>query len=144
VAFRLLQRDRELACDDVAASATHQPLALAGALAKVWEYTLGGTGTGARDMHSGVGTIAVHAPATALFDGDATWIEHRIKRLLAPDSRHQDTACRLPGVQVLAFGLGSSALAVLLALEAANAAVMLGPMGCGPHAPLVSLLTRLL
>jgi Zn-dependent protease with chaperone function len=144
-AFRHLRRDRELACDDAAAGATHQPLALAGALAKVWQFALGG----AQSAQTGPlgGGLAAQV-ATALFDsadareGGAS-IERRIERLLVPVADTRSQRHRSLGSQVVALGVGSSALGGLLALEAANAAVMLGPMGCGPHAPLVSLLTRL-
>lgn len=37
IAYRQLQREKELACDDLAVEVTHRPLALASALAKVWQ-----------------------------------------------------------------------------------------------------------
>ena len=43
-------------------------------------------------------------------------------------------------MRTLALGLSGSGVAGLLALQAANAAVFLAPMGCGPHAVFASLL----
>ncbi len=42
IAYRQLQGEKELACDDLAVGVTKRPLALASALAKVWNYALGG------------------------------------------------------------------------------------------------------
>ncbi|MFL5658677.1 MAG: M56 family metallopeptidase, partial [Ktedonobacteraceae bacterium] len=41
-AYRQLQQEKELACDDLAVGATHRPLALASALAKVWQHAVEG------------------------------------------------------------------------------------------------------
>lgn len=40
LAYGQLQREKELACDEQAAQCTHRPLALAGALTKVWLHAL--------------------------------------------------------------------------------------------------------
>src|SRR5439155_7584396 len=66
-AYRQLQREKELACDDLAVAATNRPLALASALAKVWQQ-------------------AVSAPTLATvqpFMEASEAIEGRIERLLA-------------------------------------------------------------
>lgn len=120
-AYRQLQREKEPACDDLAVGATRRPLALASALAKVWGHAAGGPGLGL---------------AQALADGDEA-IEFRIERLLG----ERDAASSRAGSRVAAIGVGISALAGLLALEALIVVVMLAPMGCGPVAPLARLLS---
>lgn len=119
-AYRQLQRDKELACDDLALRATNQPLALASALAKVWQQAAGG---------------AQPQGAQPLVDA-ATAIEERIERLLVT----HPPAANAPWSRNGALGIGASALLGLLGLQAANLAVMLAPMGCGP----ASLFGRLL
>jgi len=111
-AYRQLQREKELACDDLAVGATHRPLALASALAKVWHQALGGTTLGT---------------AQALV-GTSESIEGRIERLLDTSELSLDK----PRPRRMALGVGAAALVGLLALETANVAVMLAPMGCGP------------
>ena len=111
-AYRQLQHEKELACDDLAIAATNRPLALASALAKVWQPALGAP------------TFETAQPLVKV--GEA--IEGRIERLLAaPGPTASQSRSRL-----IALGVGGSALAGLLVLEAANVAVMLTPMGCGP------------
>lgn len=139
-AYRQLRRERELACDDVAVAATRRPLALASALAKVWQAALvaGAAGPGGSDGASG---RPLGAPAL-LGTGDiGAPIEHRIERLLSPAPALPSAAA--PGSRALALGLGSSGVAGLLAVQAANAAVFLAPMGCGPQVVLKSLLETL-
>jgi beta-lactamase regulating signal transducer with metallopeptidase domain len=119
-AYRQVQDEKEPVCDDLAIAATRRPLALASALAKVWQQAVVGS---------------TFQPAQALV-GPSDRIEGRIERLLAgserPASRRYSRLC--------ALGIGASALAGLLMVEAVNAAVMLVPMGCGP----ISILGKLL
>lgn len=117
-AYRQLQHEKELACDDLAAGATNRPLALASALAKVWQQALGVPRPGA-DLPPGAAQ-ALTSPATSL--------EGRIERLLAGEP----ATASPPRSRLVALGVGSLALAGLLVLEATNVAVMLAPMGCGP------------
>lgn len=119
-AFRQLQYERELACDELAAGATQRPLALASALAKVWQHAADGPS---------------FAPAPSLLTA-GTAIEGRIERLLAASER----ATSPPRSRLVTLAAGSAAMVGLVALEAANLAVMLAPMGCGPAAPLGRLL----
>lgn len=120
-AYLQLQREKESACDDLAVGTTSRPLALASALAKVWEQAVGGTALG---------------PAQALADaGEA--IEVRIERLLGGSKAVPDS----PRSRLVALGVGVSALVGLLALEALTVVVMLAPMGCGPAAPLARALS---
>lgn len=73
IAYRQLQQEKELACDDGAVHVTHRPLALASALTKVWLQ-------------------AVDEPALVRFEGvqaltaAESSIDERIKRLLAPSA----------------------------------------------------------
>lgn len=121
-AYRQLQREKEPACDDLAVGITRRPLALASALAKVWHPTL----------------CISPASLPQAFDGGA--IEARIERLLArpvPSAARGSSLIDRPRFQPIA--VAGSALAGLVALQGANAALLLAPMGCGP----VSALARL-
>lgn len=70
LAYRQLQQEKELACDELAALQTHRPLALAGALTKVWLETL--------DHAAFPGTSIVQSLLVAKVS-----IQERIERLLA-------------------------------------------------------------
>ena len=143
VVYAQLRRERELACDDLAVATTRRRLELASALARVWQQAL----------TAPEAAIAAVAPALLGSVDAAGQIQARIERLLAADD---DAARDDPDVasaaalrpaarsRALALGVGGSALGGLLAIEAANAAVLLVPMGCGLHATLVSLLGTLL
>ncbi|MGQ0550236.1 MAG: M56 family metallopeptidase [Armatimonadota bacterium] len=112
-AYRQFQFERELACDDVAVAATGRPLALASALAKVWQHALDGS-----------------APEPALaFAAPDYAIEQRIERLLGrvSGSRVAERSWRFLSPTV-------RSLPGIATLLAANAAIMLAPMGCGPGA----------
>jgi beta-lactamase regulating signal transducer with metallopeptidase domain len=114
-AYRQLQQEKELACDDLAAGATHRPLALASALAKVWQHAVEGP------RFARLGT------AQSLTGVDES-INDRIERLLA-------TPQPLPKTAPVRIGMWSGSIAALvglLVLEAANVAIMLTLMGCGP------------
>ena len=111
-AHRQFQFERELACDDVAIAATGRPLALASALAKVWQYALRGP---APD------------PALAFAESDHV-IERRIERLLAGRMWKSRVAER----SGLSLSPAVQSLLGIATLLATNAAVMLAPMGCGP------------
>jgi Zn-dependent protease with chaperone function len=119
VAYRQLQQERELACDDLAVGVTRRPLALASALAKVWQRAAAGP------------ALATAAPLAA-----SAAIEARIRRLLAaPHPAAQHTCSRSA-----ALGMGAVALAGLVVAEAGSIAVLLAPMGCGPSSWLGGLL----
>lgn len=119
-AHRQLLREKEPACDDLAVGATRRPLALASALAKVWQPALDGP------------HISLAQPLTER--GDA--IAGRIERLL----RVPQPAAGTARARLVALGVGMWALAALLALQGANIALLLAPMGCGPSSPLGKLL----
>lgn len=115
-AYRQLQQEKEVACDDLAIGATQRPLALASALAKVWQQALL--------------TRPTFGAAQPLV-GAAAAIEARIARLLLAPGAPRPAADR-PSARAVVLGLGVPALAGLLAAQAAAIAVMLAPMGCGP------------
>lgn len=115
-AYRQIQGDKELACDDLAVGATGRPLALASALAKAWQGAPGGPQFG----------LAQHLAAPG---GP---VEARLARLLAPPDAApaSGSACRYRLVPLA----GAAALLGLATFEALNLALMLVPMGCGPAA----------
>jgi Zn-dependent protease with chaperone function len=115
-AYRELQHEKELACDDFAVHTTGRPLALASALAKI--------------LAQGSDRIVFEA-AQSLAAAEQ-FIEQRIERLLGPRPP-KGTA---PSHRPLATSTGVPALLALVVLEALNAAVILMPMGCGPGFPL--------
>lgn len=123
-AYGQLHREKELACDDLAVRVTRRPLALASALAKVWQPAL-----------------ARSAPYLAQpFDGVGGSIESRIERLLArpiPSANGSLSPAARPRFRPIA--VTGSALAALVVLQGANAALLLAPMGCGPASALARL-----
>jgi len=120
--YRQLQHEKELACDDLAVGVTNRPLALASALAKVWQQALS----------------RPHLEVAQLLVGTSEPIEGRIDRLLTTSGREAITA----NVRSRRVGLrtGTGAFVGLLILEAANVVVMLASMGYGPAVPLGKLL----
>lgn len=114
IAFRHFQREKELACDDLAVALTNRPLALAGALAKVWQRAL------IEPAWQGAQPLLNRAEP----------IEDRIARLLAPHHAVAPQAdSRLVSLAGIALGV-----VTLLVIEGANLVVLLAPMGCGPMA----------
>ncbi len=112
VAYRQLQHEKELACDDVVVGAMHRPLALASALAKV----------------------RLHAVESPRFDiaqllvGENESIDGRIERLLAIREPTMST----PRLRLGTLSVSISALIGLLIIEAVNVVLILASMGCGP------------
>lgn len=134
VALRRLRREQEPACDDLAVRATHRPLALASALAKVWD-----------------GTLAPAAPAlggAGLVGPSEAELERRIERLLKPRAAgtHRRAAERRGwprcGSRALVVGTGALSLLALAAATAAGVLTILAAMNCGPMAPLGALALR--
>jgi len=123
-AHRQLQREKELACDDLAVRVTGRPLALASALTKVWQPALSSS-----------------SPYLAQpFSGDDGSIEGRIERLLAgPAPTANDDLSPGGHPRLPAIAVAGSALAALVVLQGANAALLLAPMGCGPASALAKL-----
>jgi len=133
-AFRQLRHDNELASDDLAVAATGRPLALASALAKVWQQALGP----AEPLVGGAPALV----GTTTGAGGVGMIEQRIERLMgcAPVEPPRSGRRSGPG----SVGMGASALGGLLVLQAATSAAILAPMACDPNGPLVALLARVL
>lgn len=122
VAYRQLQQEKELACDDLVVEVTHRPLALASALTKVWLHAI-------EQPH-----LARIGKAQALAEPHA-FITGRIERLLtSPVSTTPTRSSR-------AISLGVAALigAVFLIMQAVNMAIIFSLMGCNP----IALLQRL-
>jgi len=113
IAYRQLQQEKELACDDLVIGATRRPLALASALTKVW-------------LHALDGASSVQCSTAQSLLGAATTINCRIERLLtsteAPKIKHRSQTLRM----------NISVLAMFLLPGAVNIAIMLILMGCGP------------
>lgn len=118
LAYRQLQHEKELACDELAVGATNRPLALASALAKTWQDALGQRNPGL---------------AQSLIGGNEV-MENRIERLLV--ASRPLTGALSSRLMMLSFSLGTFCLLVLGA--AAMFVLILAPMDCGP----VSLLWR--
>jgi hypothetical protein len=114
-AYRQLSHEKELVCDDLAAGSTHRPLALASALAKVWQ-----------DAVEEPGFVRLGLAQPLLGAGES--INGRIERLLAPPA---PTTSR-QSTQLGALRTSMLVFAGLLLLEAANVTLMLALMGCGP------------
>lgn len=117
---RQLQVDKELACDDLAVGVTRRPLALASALAKVWQRSVGGP------------RLGLAQPLAAASQA----IEDRIHRLLGMAGPERPSSpSRLVAATVAAAGLAGG-----LILEAPIVVAGLGAIGCSP----ASLLGRFL
>jgi beta-lactamase regulating signal transducer with metallopeptidase domain len=114
-AYRQLQHEKELACDDAVVGTTHRPLALASALAKVL-------------LH------AVEEPQLTRFGAAQPLmrvdepVNGRIERLLATPRSATSAFCTSKG----SLRISIPALAGLLILEGVNLSLMLALMGCGP------------
>lgn len=117
VAYRQLQHEKELACDDLAIGATQRPLALASALAKVWQHAV--------DRLQFVG-YSIAQPLVGVGES----ISGRIERLLtAPRSENSTYSSRkvVRSTNVWVF-IG------LVIVEVANLTLVLASMGCNPLA----------
>ena len=110
-AYRQFRHEKELACDDLAVGVTKRPLALASALAKVWQQAVEGHRFGLAET-----LVESHRP-----------IEGRIERLLG---NQRVSPVRPPG-EGSAAAIGLQAVGGLVALTTATVAVLLTPMGCG-------------
>jgi beta-lactamase regulating signal transducer with metallopeptidase domain len=114
IAYRRLQAEKELACDDLVVSATQRPLALASALARVW-------------LHAVEPPRLVCIGTAQTIEGAGESLKGRIERLLAhsasPASAIQPRAGRLP--------TGISTITSLLMVQAISTILLLLVMGCG-------------
>lgn len=115
IAYRQLQQEKELACDDLVIGATRRPLALASALTKVW-------------LHALDGKSGIQFSAAQSLVGAAHTINCRIERLLtAPRRAEQRHSSWLPTLRMYL-----SALVMFLLPGATNITFMFLLVGCGP------------
>jgi len=120
IAYRQLQHEKEFACDDLAVRVTRRPLALASALAKVWQNVV-----------AGPKLLAAFGAAQPLVKGEGL-THRRIERLLSfSPSRTFTQTSRLNTFRTNMFTLG-----ILLVVQCANVVIMVALMG---HNPLVVL-----
>jgi len=114
-AYRQLQHEKELACDDVVVGTTHRPLALASALAKVLLHAV---------EEPQLASFGIAQPLVRVDEP----VNNRIERLLTapepPQNTHRSHAVILR--------MSISALVMLLLPGVANVTLMLVLMGCGP------------
>jgi Zn-dependent protease with chaperone function len=122
-AYQHLQHEKELACDDLAVHITHRPLALASALAKVWQP----------------GLAANRGGTLQPFEGAAGSVEERIERLLAYTAPSVAPGPS-PRRGLRSLRLAAPMLASMAGLQAASVALFLAPMGCGPAVALANVL----
>jgi Zn-dependent protease with chaperone function len=113
-AYRQLQHEKELACDDTVVGTTQRPLALASALAKVLLHAV-------EEPHARFGVAQSLVKVGEPVNG-------RIERLLATPRTATSTFCTSKG----SLRISMLALAGLLILEGVNLILMLALMGCGP------------
>ncbi len=111
-AYRQLQHEKELACDELAVGVTGRPLTLASALAKVWQCAPSGP---------------MLQPTQPLVGAGGS-IESRIERLLAI---HQPLVGK-PRSCLAACSIAASSLIGLLFLETAGVIISFAPVACGP------------
>jgi beta-lactamase regulating signal transducer with metallopeptidase domain len=113
VAYRQLQREKELACDDLAIAVTHRPLALASALTKVW-------------LHAVDTPRLVELSAAQTLAEVGASINGRIERLLTISESMKSTQCS----REVARHANRSPLIVLIAVQGANLFALLALMSC--------------
>ncbi len=121
-AYRQVQHEKELACDDLVVGVTRRPLALASALAKVWQNAVAEP------------TFATFGAAQSLVKGEEV-IHGRIERLLS------SSASKTTSVSSRVDTFCSKALAtgIFLGVQATNIVIVLALMGCNPLALLEKL-----
>jgi beta-lactamase regulating signal transducer with metallopeptidase domain len=114
VVYRQMQREKELACDDLVAQITKRPLALASALAKVWQNL--------------VETPRALLAQTLIGKGEG--IEGRVERLLSPTLERRDQQQPFLFLQRMTFTLSVLFLVVVMSLMG-----MMVELFCWPTLP---------
>jgi beta-lactamase regulating signal transducer with metallopeptidase domain len=115
IAYRQIQQEKELACDDLVIGVTHRPLSLASALTKVW-------------LHALDGASSVQFSTAQSLVGAANTINCRIERLLTATELLKEKHCS----QILTMRMNISVLVMFLLPGTVNIAIMLVLMDCGP------------
>ncbi len=123
MAYRQLQHEKELACDELTARVTQRPLALASALAKVWQNAVAEP------------RFAAFGAAQPLVKGEEV-IHGRIERLLSFSS----VKTTMQPSHVHAFRTKIVALGTLLVVQSTNIVIILALLRCNPLALLEKLL----
>jgi Zn-dependent protease with chaperone function len=126
IVYRQIQREKEIICDDLAVEATHRPLALASALAKVW-------------VHATDTTESVSMGGAQLLAEAHPTIHNRIQRLMS----RRNPATAAPSIQrapAMTFRASIATLLSLLMVQGANFILVLILVGCVPHSLLENLL----
>jgi beta-lactamase regulating signal transducer with metallopeptidase domain len=121
IAYHQLQQEKELACDDLVVNVTQRPLALASALAKVWQNAV------AEPPFATFGAVQ-----PLIKDEEAT--HRRIERLLSLSSKKTSGASR-----VNTFSLKLLVAGIFLGVQSGNIIIVLAIMGCNPVALLEKL-----
>jgi Zn-dependent protease with chaperone function len=112
MAYRQLQREKELICDELTVRVTQRPLALASALAKIW-------------LH------AAETPRLALFGAAQPLAERgealntRIERLLAPQ-----TALHTQPSRIVTFNMSAIVMLILFVVQGMNSLIIFSLMNC--------------
>jgi beta-lactamase regulating signal transducer with metallopeptidase domain len=121
MAYRQLQREKELVCDDLTVKVTQRPLALASALAKVWLY-------------------AAEMPQAARFGAAQPLVEReralntRIDRLLA-----QQPTTHIHYSRAVMLSICALAPLILFVIQGVNFLIILSLLHCNPLALLSTL-----
>lgn len=143
-AYRRLHQEKELICDDLAIRSTGQPLALASALAKVWDYTLKAPARpalpGAR-LAQAVPVGLADTLGNAVQGSSASHeMEDRIQRLLSLSPESLTGAPSQSGkvwwLRAGELGLVAASVVGLFGVQGVSASTILAAMGCGPGSPL--------
>lgn len=112
-AYRLLEQEKELACDDLAVTVTQRPLAMASALTKVWLQAVEGSSPSTFGM-------AHH------LEGKHQQIVKRIDRLMA------SSTFSMPSTVKGSAPKGLSVLSALGAIEIVILLILFAVMACSP------------
>ena len=113
-AYRQLQHEKELACDDLVVAITQRPLALASALAKVWQNAVGEP------------PFAPFGVAQPLVKGEEV-VYGRIERLLSCSSRKPTGSSDKNSFNSKALVTG-----IFFSVQSINVIIVLALTGCNP------------
>ncbi len=121
MAYRQLQREKELVCDDLVVGVTQRPLALASALAKVW-------------LHAEETPHLARFGAAQLLAERGHPLNTRIERLLA-----QQTTTDVQRSRIVTLSISALVLLILFVIQGVNLLIILSLMYCN-HLALLEML----